>query len=75
MTYKQRGVRVSLDMTREEYSRLTLYLGIAAGTANRNENHTMLYRILAFTNDLNALNPNFAPYEIPPEYSESVAAP
>jgi hypothetical protein len=73
MTYEQQGDRVRLEMTREEFSRLILGLGIAAGMAHRDENLSQFYSWLAFANDLNSTNPNWIPYEIPPEHQRPPA--
>ena len=63
MTYTQEGERVTLEMT------LTLALGYAAGAAHANPDLTLFWRWIAFANRLNATNPNFTPYEIPPEFA------
>lgn len=69
MTYEQKGDRVTLEMTRNDYVRLMLMLGFACGGAHRQGNMQMFYSWLRFTNELNNGNPNFTPYEIPAESS------
>ena len=69
MTYTQEGERVTLEMTRDDFDTLILALGYAAGAAHANPDLTLFWRWIAFANRLNATNPNFTPYEIPPEFA------
>jgi len=65
MTYTLQGERVTLEMTRDQFARLTIMMGFALGQCLRTDDRKMFYRWLQFINDLNATNPNFTPYEIP----------
>lgn len=73
MTYTQQGERVTLEMTRDDYDRLTLMLGFAVGAVMRTGDMRMFYTWLRFTNELNNGNPNFTPYKIPPEFTEAAS--
>lgn len=70
MTYTQQGDRVTLEMEYQDFAELLLVIGFAAGHAHRDGNVPRFYKWLAFANDMNATNPNWTPYEIPPEYQE-----
>ena len=65
--YSTDGETVTLTMTADDYANLMVNLGLAAGTASRDGSSALLYRQLALANRLNADNPNWTPYEIPPE--------
>jgi hypothetical protein len=60
-------------MTRDEYDQLIVMLGFAIGAVSGSGDTAQFYRWLAFVNNLNATNPDFAPYEIPAEYRAGVA--
>lgn len=64
--YKTDGETVTLTMTYDDYLSLILNLGIAAGAMSESEISTHLYGSLALANRLNAGNPTWTPYEIPP---------
>jgi hypothetical protein len=64
--YKTDGETVTLTMTRDDYTRLLLHLGFAAGAIER-AGGGRLCGSLALANRLNAGNPNWTPYEIPTE--------
>lgn len=61
--YSEEGGVVTLRMTRADYLRLTLAIGVAAGTMSTTESH--LFEALAMANRLNAGNPQWTPYTIP----------
>lgn len=65
MTYSQTGDKVSLEMTLGNYMQLLMILGFALGARQAQGDRPGFYRWLAFVNDLNTGNPNFAAYEIP----------
>ena len=67
MTYKQKGDNVTLEMTRDDYQVLMFLLGIATGYGSTC-NKIIAYK---FVNALNAMNPNFTPFEIPKTRSAS----
>lgn len=71
MTYTRQGDLVTLEMTREDFQRLMLMGGYAAGAAMRANDQMMFWKWMRFANELNAGNPTFIPYTIPPEYSGS----
>lgn len=65
--YRGEGEIVTLTMTRSDYATLlTLYLGIAGGSLDLSVNPAAFSLFLALANRLNAGNPNWTPYEIPP---------
>ena len=64
MKYTEKGDRVTLEMTRDDFGRLLQMMGAAVGTASRND-PDLAAAWLEFVNRLNDGNPNFAPYEIP----------
>jgi hypothetical protein len=64
--YESAGETVTLTMTRSDFAMLTLYLGIAGGSLDLAANPDAFYVFLALANRLNAGNPNWTPYEIPP---------
>jgi hypothetical protein len=68
MTYTEQGYRVTLELTRADFEQLTLLMGCALGAAMRDGNKATFYAWLAFANALNATNPRWTPFEIPPEY-------
>jgi hypothetical protein len=68
MTYKREGDNVTIQMSQDDFSNLLLMVGYAAGAARREGDVKAFYRWIEFANDLNTGNPNFRPYEIPPEF-------
>jgi hypothetical protein len=60
MNYSSDGGSVLLDMTREEYEKLTYYLGFAASSAHT-KSDPLWREIIQFINDLNRANPDFLP--------------
>jgi hypothetical protein len=70
MTYTGEGDRVTLEMTIADYEKLLLILGGAAGSPFNGPHRAAFWSMIKFVNDLNATNPNFVPYEIPPEFAE-----
>ncbi len=65
MTYTAQNGRVTLEMTPDEFSRLLLALGYAAGAASKSEDKRMFWDWIELANEVNSGNPNFIPYEIP----------
>jgi hypothetical protein len=74
MTYTQQGERVTLEMTRDDYDRLMIMLGYACGASRARSEISLFWSWLRFTNELNNGNPNFTPYEIPPEFGGKLEA-
>lgn len=64
MKYTQQGDRVTVEMARDEYETLMLIVGAGVGSQRR-RNRGVFYRWLEFTNEMNAGNPDYRPYEIP----------
>jgi len=61
MTYK-------IELTEHEHDTFLLALGAATGAMFAQGNKTMAYSFLRLANSINRDNPNYTPYEIPPEY-------
>jgi ribosomal protein L25 (general stress protein Ctc) len=72
MTYTEHADGVTLQMTHDDFATLLLALGYAhlatirsgAGAAS---DRSSFWRWIEFANRLNATNPNFTQYEIPPK--------
>ncbi len=65
MTYTEReDESVALEMSKDEWYELLFVLGYATGSASKNSDEEF-YKMVEFTNRLNATNPRFAQYEIP----------
>lgn len=63
MTYQTDGETVTLTMSREDYNFLLMALGMATGIASRDQ----MWGIVSLVNQMNAGNPDFTPYDIPPD--------
>ena len=73
MTYKCEGDRVTLEMSRLDYATLLLAVGYKAGACA--DDKPRLYGWLDFVNRMNTGNPEYTPYEIPPEFLTKQEAP
>jgi hypothetical protein len=65
MTYTEEGDNVTLEMTRDDYARLLMIVGIATGSAFGQGTTSHAWSIIRFINELNRTNPAFTPYKIP----------
>jgi hypothetical protein len=57
----------TFTLTRDQYETLLVALGYAAGAAVAREEHKLFFAFLRLTNEINKNNPNYRPYEVPPE--------
>ncbi len=65
MSYREENDSVILTMSREDYERLLMRLGMAAGHLSREGyTHAQWQAELAFMNRLNQGNPNYTPYQV-----------
>lgn len=62
--YSEEDGVVVVRMTGEDWNRLLLNLGFAAGSMMTTQGR---YGVLAIANRLNVGNPTFTPYQIPPK--------
>jgi hypothetical protein len=60
---------LNLQLTREEFDALILVLGIATGQAFKTGMKKHAYMLLSLANAVNKDNPNWRPYDIPPEFA------
>lgn len=58
---------IALRITQDEFHRLLLVAGYAAGAASAKQDDQMFAMSIRLTNRLNTGNPNFVPYEVPEE--------
>ena len=68
MTLTQDGERFTLEMETGDFAQLLMLIGYASGCAHKEGHLQLFYKWLQFANDLNATNPRWRGYEIPPEY-------
>jgi hypothetical protein len=61
--------RYEITLSREDFESLLLALGMATGLCFREGQEQLAYRIIQLTNIINAGNPDFLPYAIPPKYA------
>lgn len=73
MTYTESGDKVTLEMTRDDYSTLMFMLSGALGSASQGRGLSF-NSCLRFVNELNRTNPNFTPYEVPATAKEKADA-
>lgn len=66
MIYTRQGDRVTLEMTLVDYEQLLILLGYALGAALPRDS-AMFRSFLTLVNELNATNPEYAPYAAPKE--------
>ena len=65
MSYSEENGLVVLRMSREDYERLLIFLGMATGVSmQRGRPVTSVPQILAFVNRLNEGNPKYTPYQV-----------
>jgi hypothetical protein len=62
MKYKREGDRITLEMDRQEYTELLLFLG---GQLSALGSGPMFWGAVEFVNALNAENPDYDPYVVP----------
>ena len=58
----------TITLTREQFDILLLMAGYASGAAMQAKDARMAWSFVHLTNVLNKDNPDFTPYEIPPEF-------
>ncbi len=69
LTYSVEGDEIVLRLTREQFQRLLLFLGMAGAGAHGDEK---LFRaIFRLANQINEGNPNFTPYQLDTPYQDS----
>ena len=59
---------MTITLTDDEFAQLLFLLGFATGQAFNDNEPRLAYKFIDLTNKINRGNPNFRPYEIPPEY-------
>ncbi len=74
MAYKREGDTVFLTMTVDQYELLLLALGYATGAASK-DGSSFFWTFVRLVNELNEGNPNFTPYELPPDPSPPASTP
>lgn len=60
----------SFTLSPNDYDLLLIMLGYAVGAAAERKDRHVLRIFLRLTNEINKNNPNFRPYELPPEGAE-----
>jgi hypothetical protein len=65
MGYSEKDGQVVLTMSREDYERVLIMLGIASGVLDIR--HGDLKACLELMNRINEGNPHYTPYQVPPE--------
>ena len=70
ITFKRENGIVTVVMPEHDYERLLMALGFASMSADRLVGRQEFYSIIRVVNELNAGNPNYTPYELPPEEPE-----
>ena len=58
---------MTIELTQDEFDDLLLALGMATGGLLRVSDRQHYFRLLKLINAVNRNNPDFRPYEIPPE--------
>jgi hypothetical protein len=67
MSYHEENGQVVLTMSREDYERLLMCLGSAAGAASMGRGALSVNSVFGLLNRINKGNPHYTPYPIPPE--------
>lgn len=62
----EKVLKLTLTCTRDEWNSMMMMLGLVMGTITRQGMNDLGWNFLAFVNKLNADNPEFHPYQIPP---------
>lgn len=62
MSYREENGQVVLTMSRQDYDRVLISLGIAAGHSAKNGGDLNVF--FAFVNRLNEGNPHYTPYRV-----------
>lgn len=57
----------TFTLSRDDYDVLLIMLGYATGAASGRADKTLFRNFLRLTNEINKNNPDFRPYELPPE--------
>ena len=60
----------TFTLNRDDYALLLMMMGYATGAAIERANHKLFREFLRLTKEINKWNPNYRPYEIPPEEPE-----
>lgn len=60
----------TFTLTADESALLTLALGLAAGTAMKNDNPPLFRALMRLANRVHEGRPNWTPYEVEPEPEE-----
>ena len=58
-------VEFTLTFSAEEISALTLMLGMAMGTASRENMTELSYQVLRMANKIHEVDPSWVPYQLP----------
>lgn len=75
MSYTENGDTITLQVSREDYDRLLLALGMAAACARRDLDESAFWSLIDLANRLNTGNPRFTEYEIPEEFKPDADRP
>jgi hypothetical protein len=67
MKYTRDGDRITLEMTVDDYSSLMVMMGMVLGLTYSGSDRKMARECTRFVNEMNADNPAYKPYAIPPE--------
>lgn len=62
---------MTIELTDDEFGNLIFTLGIAAGALAKQSDMRGVSRVFRLANAINRNNPNWTPYEIPPEPPEA----
>jgi hypothetical protein len=71
VSWKREGDTVTLTMSREDWDRLLMVLGVATAAARKGLSPLTYGSTLALVNRLNDENPEFRPYEVPAPAAEA----
>jgi hypothetical protein len=64
MSYSESNGQVILTMSREDYERVLMVLGTAAGAAGIGRGVLSMKAVFELTNRLNEGNPHYTPYQV-----------
>jgi len=67
MAYREENGQVVLTMSREDYERVLMALGMATGASMQGRGPLAMRVIVPLLNRLNEGNPNYTPYAEPPK--------
>jgi hypothetical protein len=74
VTYEEKPDAVVLTMSKDDFDRLLLMLGFAAGAAKAQGDNVRFYSWIEFVNELNRTNPRFIPYQIPEKFRSALSS-